>query len=584
MTQPSSSAAAFARAQALHQGGRLDEARVLYEQTLQADPRHADALHLLGYLWFQKGDAARALGLIGRAVDLKPGAPGFRYNRGLIRQQLGQLDEAALDFRQVAALQPSDLGAWESLGEALLALGRPAEALQAYDMAIALKPTEPVLHSNRGVALRGLGRLPEALAAQDRALAMAPAYTLAWSNRGNVLKDLGQLDEALASFDRALAISPRLLFVLVNRANVLRELGRLSDALDGYDAAARIAPDYPDAHHHKGVLLMDLQRPSDAVAAFDRALALRPDDPEAPAAKAMALLLAGDFERGLPLYERRAQRPPDAVRDLAPWLGQTPIEGKTVLVWAEQGLGDTLQFCRYVPLLAERGARVVLQAQRTLLPLLGTLPGVDALIGQDEAPPAFDLHVPLMSLPLAFGTRPDTIPAPKAYLAADPAKVAEWSRRLGPRTAPRIGLVWSGRAAHRNDRHRSLPLAGLLAALPAGLEYVSLQQEARAADEATLASHPDVRHFGAELRDFADTAALVSLMDTVVTVDTSLAHLAGALGLDTRLLLSRIGQDWRWLTGRSDSPWYPTMRLYRQGEDCDWAGPLATVVRELGDL
>lgn len=580
-----SASQAFARAQALHRGGRLAEAQGFYEQVLQADPRHGDALHLLGYLWFQKGDVARALGLIGRAVDLQPKNPGFRYNRGLILQQAGRLEDAAADFRQVAALQPGDLGAWESLGETLLGLGRWQAALDAYDRAVALKPGSAALHSNRGVALRALGRLEDALAAQDRALGLAPANAEGWSNRGNVLKDLGRLDEALQSFDRALALQPGAPAVLVNRANVLRESARLAEALAGYDQAIALAPAYAAAHHHRGVLLMDLQRPAEAVAAFDRALAMNPADAEAAAAKAMTLLLAGDFARGLPLYERRAQLAPAAAEGRLPWLEETPLEGKTVFVWAEQGLGDTLQFCRYAPLLAERGAQVVLQAQRSLLPLLRSLAGVDALIGPDEQQQQpFDLHVPLMSLPVALGTRFDSIPASTAYLVADHAKLAAWSRRLGPRTRPRIGLAWSGRPEHRNDRHRSLPLARLLGALPSGFDYVSLQQEVRPADQATLAAHPEIRHFGAELKDFADTAALASSMDAVVAVDTSLAHLAGALGKDTRLLLSRIGQDWRWLTERNDSPWYPTMRLYRQGEDCDWAGPLAEVARDLAAL
>jgi tetratricopeptide (TPR) repeat protein len=578
------SAAVFNRAQALHQAGRLAEAQGLYEQVLQTEPRNAEALHLLGYLWFQKGDIARALGLIGRAVELQPRNPGFRYNRGLIHQQVGRLDDAAQDFRQVAALQPADLGAWESLGETLLALGRPEEALQAYDRALGINTAAAELHANRGVALRALGRLPEALVAQDHALALKPDDAEGWSNRGNVLNDMGRLQEALESFDRGLALNPRLPTVLVNRANVLRELGRLPEALAAYDQASVPGPAYASAHHHRGVVLMDLQRLPEAVADFDRALALQPGDVEAGRAKAMALLLAGDFARGLPLYEGRAKTPPEAVSDRLPWLGEQPIEGQTVLVWAEQGLGDTLQFCRYVPLLAERGARVVLQAQRPLLPLLKTLAGVDSLIAQDDAPPAFNLHVPLMSLPLALGTRLGTIPAPAAYLAADPSRVEAWSQRLGPRTRPRIGLVSSGRAEHRNDRHRSLPLARLLDALPPDFDYISLQQEVRPSDQSTLTAHPEVRHFGPELKDFADTAALVSLMDVVVSVDTSLTHLAGALGNDTRLLLSRIGQDWRWLTGRSDTPWYPRTRLYRQGEDRDWAGPLEAVSRDLVNL
>jgi tetratricopeptide (TPR) repeat protein len=568
------SGALLSQAQAAHQAGRLEEARALYEQVLAADPRQPEALHLLGYLWFQKGDAGRALDLIGRAVALQPSNPGYRYNRGLILQQSGRLDDAAAEFQAVAALQPSDLGAWESLGETLLALGRAEPALAAYDRAIALRPGSAVLHSNRGVALRMLGRFDEALAAQDKALAADPRYAEGWSNRGNALKDLGRLDAALESFDRALQLAPQDPQGLVNRANVVRELARLPEALAGYDRAIALAPGYPEAHYHRAVLMMDLQRPTEAVAGFDRAMALRKPYPEAEAARAMALLMAGDFERGWPAYERRALAPPPAADP--PWLGREPIAGQTVLVWAEQGLGDTIQFCRYAPFLAERGARVVLQVQPPLVALLKALPGVE-VIGTDETPPIFDRHIPLLSLPLALGD----MAAPAAYLSPDPAKATAWVERLGSTARKRVGLVWSGAAGHRNDRHRSLPLERLLAALPDGFDYVSLQKDVRPADQATLDAHPEVRRFGVELKDFSDTAALVSLMDVVVSVDTSLAHLAGALGKDTRLLLARIGQDWRWMTGRNDTPWYPSMRLYRQGEDNDWAGPLAAVVRGL---
>ena len=567
----------LSRAQAAHQAGRLQEARALYEQVLAADPRQPEALHLLGYLWFQKGDAGRALDLIGRAVALQPSNPGYRYNRGLILQQSGRLEDAAAEFQAVAVLQPSDLGAWESLGETLLALGRAGPALAAYDRALALRPGSAVLHSNRGVALRMLGRLEEALTAQDKALAADPRYAEGWSNRGNVLKDLGRLAEALESLDRSLQLAPPAPQGLVNRANVLRELARLPEALAGYDRATALAPGNREAHHPRAVLMMDLQRPAEAVAGFERAIALRRVDyPEAEAARAMALLMAGDFERGWPAYEKRALAPPAAVHGRPSWLGREPIEGQTVLVWAEQGLGDTIQFCRYAPRLAERGARVILQVQPPLVALLTELPDVEAM-GADEAPPTFDRHVPLLSLPLALGD----MAAPAAYLAPDPAKVEAWTERLGSASRKRVGLVWSGAARHRNDRHRSLPLERLLAALPDGFDYVCLQQEVRAVDQATLDAHPEVRHFGAELKDFCDTAALVSLMDVVISVDTSLAHLAGALGKDTRLLLARIGQDWRWMTRRDDTPWYPSMTLYRQGEDNDWAGPLAKIAEDL---
>ena len=578
------SQALLSRAQALHQGGRLDEARPLYEQILAADPDNAEALHLLGYLWFQKGEAARAVQLISRAIELKPSNPGYRYNRALILQQTGKFDAAAADFQQVAALAPADVGAWEGLGETLLTLGRAEEALQAYDSALALQPASAELNSNRGVALRVIGRLDEALIAQDRALAADPRYSEGWSNRGNVLKDLGRLDEALESFDRALAVNPKMVQAMVNRANVLRELARMPEALADYDRAIVLAPTYPEACHHRAVLMLDMQRPTEAVAGFDRAVALRQPYPEAEAARAMALLHGGDFERGLPLYEVRTLLAPEATQHRPRWLGREPVAGQTVLVWAEQGLGDTLQFCRYAPLLAAQGARVVLQVQTPLVPLLRGLVGVAAVIGPNQTPPPFDHHIPLLSLPLALGARLDTIPAPAAYLQPDPARVQVWSARLGPATRRRIGLVWSGAAGHRNDRHRSLPLARLLAALPEGFDYVGLQQEIRPHDQATLDAHPQVRSFSRDLNDFTDTAALISLMDAVVSVDTSIAHLAGALGKDVRVLLARIGQDWRWMTEDVQTPWYPSMRLYRQGEDNDWAGPLAAVAADLAKL
>jgi hypothetical protein len=574
----------LSRAQSLHQGGRLDEARAFYDQTLAADPDNAEALHLLGYLWFQKGDPGRAVQLISRAIELKPSNPGYRYNRALILQQTGLFEPAAADFQQVAALEPADLGAWEGLGETLLNLGRAEEAVQAWDRALALRPASAELNSNRGVALRVIGRLDEALAAHDRALAADPRYPDGWSNRGNVLKDLGRLDEAMDSFDRALALNPQMVQALVNRANVLRELARMPEALADYDRAIALAPTYPEAHHHRAVLMLDLQRLAEAVASFESAIALRRPYPEAEVARAMTLLHAGDFEQGLPLYEGRTLFPPEAAQDRPRWLGREPIAGQTVLVWAEQGLGDTLQFCRYAPLLAAQGARVVLQVQTPLVPLLRGLPGVEAVIGPSQAPPPFEHHIPLLSLPLALGTRLETIPAPAAYLQPDPVRVEAWAQRLGPATRKRIGLVWSGAAGHRNDRHRSLSLARLLAALPEGFEYIGLQQEIRTHDQATLDAHPQVRSFSRDLNDFTDTAALISLMDAVVSVDTSIAHLAGALGKDVRVLLARIGQDWRWMAEGPQTPWYPSMRLYRQGADNDWTGPLQAVGADLATL
>lgn len=511
------SQALFNQASGLHQAGRLDEARRLYGQVLQANPRHADALHLLGYLHFQTGDPAAALDLIGKAVALQPRNPGYLYNRALILQQTGRLPEAADAFAQVTAVQPTDAEAWFDRGKVLRDLRRPAEALQCFDKVTALDP--------RSAA--------------------------AFDHRGHVLRDLGRLEEALASHDRAVTLEPN----------------------------------HPFGHYHRALALQDLHRHGEALAAFDRAMTLRPGDGEMASAKAMLLLATGDFERGLPLYERRPERMAmqEHLRNmgLKPWLGQTPAAGRTILLHADQGFGDTIQFSRYAAVLAAQGARVLMYVQDALLPLLESLDGVAAWVRPSQPMPAFDLHTPLLSLPLALRTTPQAIPAQAAYLKADPARLQAWTERLGPKIWPRLGIVWSGRAEHNNDRQRSLRLKDLLARLPDGFEIVSLQQEARPEDQAALNG---VRHFGEALKDFSDTAALVSLMDAVLTIDSSVAHLSGALGKDTRLLLPRIGQDWRWGIEGATTPWYPSMTLYRQGPDCAWAGPLGAAAKDLAAL
>ena len=320
------------------------------------------------------------------------------------------------------------------------------------------------------------------------------------------------------------------------------------------------------------------------MAGFDRAIALRPDAVDPQVSRAGVLLMQGDFARGWPAYETRWGRPMHRAitRELGRplWLGQEDLRGKTILLHAEQGLGDTIQFARYAALAAERDARVILEVPRALTGLMKTLKGPDVVIARGDPFPAFDLHTPLLSLPLAFGTTLDSLPAAPAYLAADPDKAARWAETLGPKTAPRIGLVWSGSPKQGNDRNRSIPLADLLAQLPEGPDYFSLQTEVREGDRGALASGR-VRHFGEALKDFTDTAALASHMDAVVSVCTAGAHLAGALGKDTRVMLANMGTCWRWLTEREDSPWYPSMRLYRQGADNDWRPVFARIAHDI---
>jgi hypothetical protein len=330
--------------------------------------------------------------------------------------------------------------------------------------------------------------------------------------------------------------------------------------------------------------LLEQLRLDDAIASLDRAIEAKPDFAEAFLNKSLAFLLLEDFDAGWAMYEWRwkVENPASQPRQFQEplWLGEAPLAGRTILLHAEQGLGDTLQFCRYAQLVKNLGARVLFEAPKILHPVLGDLEGIEQLFKKGDSLPGFDLQCPLLSLPLAFKTTIATIPTSTAYLQSKPALVEAWADRLGERKAPRVGLVWSGNPGHGNDRNRSVSLAALLASLPAGLDYVSLQKEMREADRATLESTGKVRFFGPELKHFADTAALSDLMDIVISVDTSVAHLCGALGKPTWMLLP-FCPDWRWLLERNDSPWYDSMVLYRQPSVGDWDSVFSRVAADL---
>jgi tetratricopeptide (TPR) repeat protein len=335
---------------------------------------------------------------------------------------------------------------------------------------------------------------------------------------------------------------------------------------------------------NRGNVFNELNRTEEALADYGRAIARKPDHAEAHCNLAVALLLAGDLDRGWVEYEWRRRRPGARLERgsiSAPplWLGDAPIDGKIILLRAEQGFGDTLQFCRYVESVADLNASVILEAQAPLVALLSSLEGASRVIARGSEPPPCDYQCPLLSLPLAFRTHLNTIPSRVKYLEADPDTVRRWQARLGAKLQPRVGLVWSGSTVHRNN-NRPIALAALIAALPKQFQYVSLQKECRAADLEVLREHPEILSFAAELTDFSETAALSECMDLVISIDTSVAHLAAALGKPTWILLA-FNPDWRWLLGRDDSPWYPSARLYRQAGIDEWGPVLARVCADL---
>jgi tetratricopeptide (TPR) repeat protein len=562
--------------------GRFDEAIVSYARALSLQPDFPEALLNLGNTLKDKRRFDVALACFDQALAARPDYAEAHYNRGNALFALGRYSEALASYDQALQLRPNLAEVHCSRGTVLHALDRPDDALAAYNRALALRPDYADAYNNRGIVLHALKRFDEALANYDRAHELQPRYADAFLNRGATLCELRRFDESLESCDRALVLSPDCAETHYNRGNALKGLCRFEEAAASYERALVLRPYYPEALNNCGVTLHQLKRFNEALSQYQRAQSLLPDSSDAHYNESLCRLLIGDFESGWQKYEwrwRTAQMESDRrAFDQPLWLGASDIAGKTILLHSEQGFGDTIQFCRYVPLVATRGARVILEVQDPLRELAATLAAPVEVVSRGHPLPDFDLHCPLLSLPLAFSTRLATIPSATPYLSADPQAVVDWGRRLGSPGRCGIGLAWSGRPAHTNDHNRSIPLKSMLPLLN-GIDatFVSLQRDLRPADADLLRERSDVLHFGNDLKNFSDTAALIANLDLIIAVDTSVAHLAGALAKPVWLLLPYI-PDWRWLLDRDDTPWYPTVRLFRQDETRRWE-PVVTRVQ-----
>ena len=557
------------QAVALQQNGALSDAEEIYREILAQRPRHFDALQLLG-----------ALAL-----------------------QTGRMDEGAQLLKQAIAINGTQAPLHSNLAFALNALNRPNEALASANRALALKPGFADALNNRGMALAALDRPNEALASFDKALAAKTDLAAAWNNRSCVLRDLGRAADALACCDAALELRPNYAEAWSNRGNALSDLNRPLDARACYERALELAPNFVDAWNNLALTLVDLDRHAEALESYDRALALAPEAVETHWNRALCLLQLGRFDEGWAEYEWRWRRKRIAAGSRAfdepLWRGDAPLEGKTILLHAEQGLGDTLQFCRYAALVAQRGARVILEVQPELMRLLQELDGVADLIETGAPLPPFDYHCPLLSLPLALHTTLATIPAAIPYLHADSGNAERFRVRMNEAMAGsgvlKVGLVWAGGArAHvpelrKNDARRSLAFEQLAPILDVPhVQFFSLQkgaaaaqlEEARAGQQGHQDAASRIIDWTDELRDFADTAALVANLDLVISVDTSSAHLAGAMNRPV-WILNRLDTCWRWMLEREDSPWYPSARLFRQPSLGNWTAVLADVAHAL---
>jgi len=572
----------------LHQAGRFQEAIELYNQILPSQQDNAQLLYLLGTANLQTARREQGIEQLRRSLALSPQNPAAHNNIGVALKELKRLEEALANFDEALALAPDFADAYNNRGDVLRDLNRTDEALASLDKALALNPGHAGAYNNRGNVLRDLKRLQDAIASYDGALAFKPDNASAHNNRGVALRDLMRTDEALASFDKALAISPNYAAAYNNRGVVLQELRRPHEALVSFDNALAISPDYAEAYANRGNVLRDLKRLDEALTSYNAALAINSNYADAYRNKSLLLLLTGKYSEGWSLYEWRLKSNDAGANyrnfpKLA-WRGSEDIRGKKLLIQAEQGLGDVIQFCRYLPQLHALGADLIVEVPESLLTLISTLDCPMGLVAKGARLPEFDAYCPMMSLPYVFRTAVSTVPARIPYLFSDPNKVGRWQKKLGNKTGSRIGITWSGAEKHNNDQSRSISLDEFLplTELP-NFEWHSLQKEYRKPDFEILKRRPAIRQHQHELVDFSDTAALIEYMDLVITVDTSIAHLTGAMAKPTWILIP-FCPDWRWMLDRKDTPWYPTATLYRQSQIGDWRGVVDAVRWDLSQL
>ena len=507
----------------------------------------------------------------------------YLKNLGAALHRLRRHEEALKAYDKALIFAPEDSEVGTNIGDALTQAGRHDEAALSFDHALKLNPRSTDAAVGRGRALFKLKRYEEALAYFDLVNEMRPEDAEVAHMRSTCMVRMRRFDDALPEVRKVLASKPGHVDALNNLGTIHQSRGRHEEALPCFDQALALRPDFIHAMNNKAFSLTELQQFEKAFAIYERVAALEPDNATLRWNTAMLHLLQGDFEKGWIRRDARWTAFSQQGRSFTQpaWRGDMPVEGKTVLLYSDEGLGDTLQYARYVPMLAARGARIILQVEPAIRPLLSGMPGVSQCLSTIELP-EFDLHCALSDLPLAFETRLETIPSEVPYLRAPAARLRAWEDRLGQHDRLRVGLVWSGNPAHQNDHNRSIALHMLAPILDSGASFVSLQKGVRDSDRPFLAERSEIIDLTEHLTDFSETAALMSCLDLVIAVDTSVAHLAGALGRPVWVLLP-FTPDFRWLLDRDDSPWYPTARLFRQNASREWGSVIERVRVELGD-
>ena len=572
------------RANTLKALRRLEEALADYDNALKVRPDFVEAFNNRGNALAEIERYDEALASYDRALAIRPDYAMALNNRGSAFKALKRFDEAVISYDKALAIKPDFVEALKNRGNVLRELTRFEEALAAYDRVLALRPGDAETLLNRGIALMALQRFEEALASCKQSLALRPGHAAALTIQGVILHELGLFEEAVANYDEALALRLNDAELLYHRARAFTELRRFEDALASCETALTGRPGFAEAFNQRGVVLRELRRFPEALASFRKAQKLRPDFVDAHRNEAQLYLLAGDYRSAWWKYDQQSK--PGAVALLVskfpnpPWDGLEMLCDKTILLHGDQAYGDTIQFSRYIPRLAAHSARVIIDVERPLRKLVAGITGVAQVAAADDAPAVFDFHCPFAGLPRAFATTLNNIPAKVPYLRPPNLAVGEWDVRLGKKVRPRIGIVWSSDPPRENNLNRSIGLAAFLPLLGIDATFVCAQRDISDADQAALQQQPEILTFGDALSDFSEAAALLTCLDLLISVDSCMAHLAGALGIPVWVLLQHT-PDWRWLLDRADSPWYPTARLFRQRRDDDWPKVVARVTIEL---
>jgi tetratricopeptide (TPR) repeat protein len=605
-----------------HQSGNLAGAGTLYRQILRADPRHADALHLIGVIAYQTGNNVKAVEYIRKAITVNPQVSFYHNNLGNALQNLGVSDEAIKSFKEAIRLKDDNAEAYNNLGNSYRDHGRVADAQAQYRMAIKVNPHYGAAHNNLANLLKDEERLEDAIVHYAKAVVLSPDSAEVYYNLGTALKEFNRPEEAVKQYRQAIAINPNFADAYNNLANVLKEQKNLEEATVNYKKALTLNPDFAEAYNNLGDVYRLQGRPDESVeqcrraidlkpgderfhlnlgntfldqgnfeeakGKYEKAIEVKPDFADAHYSRGIVLLTKGEFNEGWKEYEWRfrskeiSQNIGYRYSDIPAWDGSL-LHGKTILIVTEQGMGDHIQFLRYTPLIKKMGGRVVFECRRELMRLLEDYEGIDVLWEESSC----DIHdinpdvcVQLLSLPQIFRTTLDTIAAEVPYLRVDSSMKMKWRSRFDCDRF-NVGLVWSGNPAHKNNHNRSCRLSDFepLLEIP-GTAFYSLQKGGIDKYELNLPAGMQIENIGGDIDDFYDTAAVIENLDLVISVDTSVVHLAGALGKPVWTLLPFV-PDWRWLIDRNDTPWYPTMRLFRQPRLRDWVSLMKEVADEL---